>query len=851
MHKARIAAAVFAVGCSLLASLNASAAQLEEIIVTAQHRAQSLQDVPVSVSAMGGEKMQEAGINRLEDLQAYIPNLTISPSGLSTDIFIRGIGSGMNQGFEQSVGMYVDGIYYGRAQLAQAPFLDLERVEILRGPQNILQGKNSIAGAISIVTAQPSEEFEAFLSGSYESGVGEKVSDLMVSGPIGDRFGIRLAARLREYEGHIENLTLDRMEPYQDEATYRLKVDWDVSDDALLSFKIEVGNFDRVGATAEVIRDLPSDSDTFIFTGRTEAEILDRTQFPEVDAIGNIIPPLSGPLNTLADFAVNVDSHDSVANNYLDYKRSSNGDFSKNDTFNATLRYDWSIPSGHEFNVIVGFIDYDYEDLCDCDSTAAPLFKLTLGEDYKQYSAEFRWLSPAEGKFEHIGGVYAQRTDLLFFDELIQDSPTVVQLLNAGDIIDGGARGDIDPNPLAPATEPEEIVGIGDAGNAVANIKAPRDFISQSDILSAFLQTTWTMTDTLRLTLGGRLTYEKKTGYRRLRLTDLQGNDLPISETDTVAAIGFAAERHELEGEREETQFSPLINLQWDASDEAMVYATLTRGFKAGGFDARSNASPSAEPTPRNPNAAVANQTVLIGTFEYDEEIATSFEVGSKMSLLDGAAELNIAAFYTLYEDLQISIFDGTVGFNVGNAQEAVTKGIELDGRWQPTEWLHLGGAIALLDFEFTDFKNGQCRQGQAPDPDSEMGLFCDYTGDTNQYVADWSGTLLAGVTLPITDDIGFGAQLDVIFTDDYNPSSNVDPDVEQPGFVKLNGRIGIGDIDRQWELALVGKNLTDETIVHYVADTPLAKTIFGTTTHTGFIAPPRTIGLQFAYRWQ
>ena len=143
-------------------------AVLEEVIVTAQLREQSLQDVPVSVSAISGEKLLSAGLNKIEDLQAYIPNLTMTENGIGTSIYIRGIGSGINQGFEQSVGMYVDGIYYGRAQLARAPFLDLERVEVLRGPQNILYGKNSIAGAISIVTTRPSEEFEGSVSATYE-----------------------------------------------------------------------------------------------------------------------------------------------------------------------------------------------------------------------------------------------------------------------------------------------------------------------------------------------------------------------------------------------------------------------------------------------------------------------------------------------------------------------------------------------------------------------------------------------------------------------------------------------------------------------------------------------------------
>ncbi|WP_372865200.1 TonB-dependent receptor plug domain-containing protein, partial [Spongiibacter sp.] len=145
---------------SLLSSFAQAAPMLEEVVVTAQLREQSLQDVPVSVSAIGGEKMMEAGLSKIEDLQAYVPNFTMSESGIGTDIYIRGIGSGENQGFEQSVGMYVDGIAYGRAQLARAPFLDLSRVEVLRGPQNILLGKNSIAGAISIQTANPTEDAE-------------------------------------------------------------------------------------------------------------------------------------------------------------------------------------------------------------------------------------------------------------------------------------------------------------------------------------------------------------------------------------------------------------------------------------------------------------------------------------------------------------------------------------------------------------------------------------------------------------------------------------------------------------------------------------------------------------------
>ncbi|MBB3045983.1 outer membrane receptor protein involved in Fe transport [Litorivivens lipolytica] len=814
-----------ALGLGLVPLSVQSKAVLEEVIVTAQHRAQSLQDVPVSVSAIGGDKMIEAGINRMEDLQAYVPNLTVTESGISTDIFIRGIGTGMNQGFEQSVGMYVDGIYYGRAQLARAPFLDLSRAEVLRGPQNILHGKNSIAGAVNLHTANPGQEFEGFVSALYEPEFDERVFDLVLSGPITDKFGARFAARLRDYGGYVENLTLDRFGPQHDQATFRLKLHWEVDDDTTASLKLESGKFDSLGRHGEVIRDDPSTSSTFLFAGRTEAEILDRTFFPPF---------------------VDVDTDESVRNNYQDYKGSSNGNFSNNDTANITLDVTWLSDAGNEFKSITGLMAYEYDDLCDCDSTAAPLFKLALAEEYWQFSQELRWMSPVGEPIDYIGGVYLQRTDLRFNDKLIQDSPVVVGLINAADFQDGGTRGDYDPNPLGIA--PEEVAGIGDAGNAVANITAPREFTSVSDIASAFMQATFNLSETFRLTLGGRYTYEHKTGSRSLDLADLNGNSLPIGEVDTVAAISFAAERHDLKGERSETHFSPLVNVQWDYSLEGMAYFTATRGFKAGGFDARSNQSPSAELTPANPNAAVPNRTSLVGTFEYDEEIATSFELGLKTGLLDGAAELNIAAFYTIYEDLQISIFDGTLGFNVGNAKEAITQGIELDARYQVTEYLSLGGALALLDFEFTDFENGQCRQGQTPTSDN--GLYCDYTGQSNQYVADWSGTFIIGYLRPISDTLGLGLTLDVVFTDDYNPSSNVDPRVGQEGFTKFNGRIGFGAIDQTWEVSLVGKNLTDEAVIVYAADTPLANTIFGATTFTGFVEAPRSVALQMTYRW-
>lgn len=811
----------------LLAGLVASSAQavvLEEVIVTATLRAESLQDVPVSVNAVSGEKMMEAGIDKVEDLQAYVPNLTMSETGIGTNIYVRGIGSGINQGFEQSVGMYFDGVSYGRAQLSRAPFLDLARVEVLRGPQNILFGKNSIAGALSLHSQRPGQEFEGMVSGLYEPGHGESAIDLVLSGPLTDRLGARLAVRKRDMDGYIENLTLDKDEPNRDEGTVRLLLDWAATDNLQALFKFEVGKFDVTGRQIEIINDQPSNHPVFgnTFFGAD----------PNGDGQRNYSEIL---FNTSVPGAINIQSDASVLNNMLDYKRSSNGDFSNNDTQNFTMNIDYALDD-YTLTFITGIMSYEYTELCDCDFTGAEVFKVEFEEEYKQFSQEFRITSPVGEFMEYIAGAYYHKSELDFYDSILVTSDVLPDLINLGDLAAGGTLG----NPTD---------GPGDAGDEIRNLGTPRTFTTDTELFSAFLQMTFNLTDTLRLNLGGRYSTETKEGERKLDFTDnTTGERKPNGEVDSVVAINFSAERHDLSGERDESNFAPSVNVQYDVSDWAMVYATWSKGFKSGGFDARSNASPAANaPDPSNP----ADNTILIGTFVYEEEQAQSLELGAKTTLLDGAAELNIALFYTEFDDLQISIFDGTLGFNVGNAGAAETMGLELDGRMALTENLMMTAALAFLDFEFTDFKNGQCNHVQVnngQDPD-QNGL-CDFTGETNQYVADFSGNIGLVYTKSFADSLEFRGGLDVVFTDDYNPTQNLDPTQEQDGYAVVNGRLALSDFEDGWEIALVGKNLTDKEIVNYANDTPLANSIFGSVNHYGFISRPRSVGIQAIYRW-
>jgi outer membrane receptor protein involved in Fe transport len=811
-----MAAAVLLASAAQSTLLSAQELALEEVIVTAQMRAESLQDVSISVTAVSGDKLFEAGIDKIEDLQAYVPNLTMSETGIGTNIYIRGIGSGINQGFEQSTGMYIDGVSYGRAQLSRAPFLDLERVEVLRGPQNILFGKNSIAGALSITTAKPTEEFEGSVSALYEPDHGEEVYDLVLSGPLTDRLGARLAYRNRSMDGYMENLTSGDDEPNRDEETIRLSLAFDVNDDLDLALKLEHSDFDVFGRQIEIVNE--------------EVGTVPGTSFEGITYSQGLFAGFGGDVSLL--------------NNTQDFKRTSNGDSSENTTDAVTLTANYSLGES-TLTFITGYLEYDYDEVCDCDFTGANIFSLRSQEEYEQFSQEIRFTSAVGETWEYIGGIFYQTSELEFKDRLSIDSNSILPAaLNSGyAAISEGLPFDL-----------------GEPGNEIINTAVPRTFETDTDIYSAFLQATWNIQDDLRLMLGGRYTREEKSGSRQLTYTDGAGNELPFSYglpqgvggpgwgVDAVFGFNFKVDRHDLKGDRNEDAFAPSVLVEYDVNSDIMVYANISQGSKSGGFDARSNADPAGSPPEFPAAASLLGFFPNVGTFEYEDEQATSFEAGAKTSLMDGAAELNVAVFYTEYEDLQVSIFDGTLGFNVGNAGDAETYGLELDGRWRITESFTLSGALAFLDFEFTDYPEGQCNFGETPD--SPSGLNCDYKGKTNQYVADWSGSLSGDYFTAVGDTLAFRATLDLVFTDDYNPTQTLDPGMDQDGYMKVNARLALLDANDTWEVALVGKNLTDEEVMTYGNQTPLSGGTFDVASRYAFYERPRSVAIQGVYRF-
>jgi len=768
---------------------------LEEIIVTAQKREQSLQDVPISVNVMTGDRINEAGINNIENLSAYVPNLTMSETGIGNNIYIRGIGSGINPGVEQSSAMFVDGIHYGRGQLYRAPIFDVQRVEVLRGPQSILFGKNSIAGAISVITAQPTDEFEGSVSALYEPDHEEQEISLVLSGPLGESLAGRLAVRKRDMDGYIKNPFLSADEPNRDELTIRGTLRWDLTDRFDATLKYERNEFDVTGRQVEIIDDVPA-----------------APGFP-----------------TYSQVQVSLGADPTVLEVSQDFVRSANRDFSNNESNNFTLTLNYDFANDIRFTAITGYLEYEFSELCDCDFSSAILLDAPLAEDYDQFSQELRLISPGGEKVDWIVGGFFQTNE--------QSSPDVT-----GFPANGLAE------PLA-----DLLVGPG-AGALFAGTGATRSFTQETDSLAVFGQITWNVSDIFRLNLGLRYTTEDKDGARSVILTEFGGPPItPASDPlrwGTATAIyanllNVQVVGHDLSGSRTDDSTDFSVVAQWDVSDDVMLYGSIASGFKSGGFDTRSNSIPGASALfiP----GVFAPGTLADGTFEFEDETALSYELGAKMRLAGGQADLNLAAFFTAYDDLQISIFDGTVGFNVGNAAAADIIGLELDGRWQITDKFGMYGSVAILDFEFTDFKNGQCFFGES-DPDGD-GL-CDRSGQTNQYVADYSGTIGLDFYAPLTTTMEFRAALDINFTDEYFTAQNNDPATIQDAYAKINLRLALAAQDGKWELAILGRNLTDEAVVPYTNPVPLARTISGANSHYGFVQRPRSVALQASFRF-
>lgn len=346
--------------CAALLSSGGQAA-LEEVVVTAQKREQSLQDVPISLSVVGGDTIESLGVRDFNDLAEFVPNFFVQDTPGNYAIYIRGMGSTSgNLAFEQTVGLFIDGVYAGKSRQFQNPFLDVQRIEVLRGPQGALVGKNSSAGAVNVLTRLPTAEAEAKIRAEYEFEAETAKAVGILSGPLGDNLQGRLAASVTDTgRGHTRNELLGGHEKQVEDSVVRGTLVWEPTSALEVIAKGEVGRSRIEGNSYETL----------------------------------------------------------VSGEEIDYRRSVQGfpglgerDSNDTDSSNLTLtvNYTWN---EHTITSITGLSRYDFDKFLDSDFTGANLFGSTFAEDFEQFSQEVRLVSPEGEHFDYAAGIYYHSND--------------------------------------------------------------------------------------------------------------------------------------------------------------------------------------------------------------------------------------------------------------------------------------------------------------------------------------------------------------------------------------------------------------------------------------------------------
>jgi iron complex outermembrane receptor protein len=762
-------------------SVSAQSAVLEEIVVTAQKREQNLQDVPISVVAVSGEQISEEGYGELTDITSTLPNVTVNQGALGDVLFIRGVGSGFNIGFEQSVATFIDGVYFGRGLQSRNAFLDIERVEVLRGPQVTFFGNSAIAGALNITTANPGDEFEGSATLSWEDGTDTAKGEFTAGGPLTDTLGARLALRYVDQDGWQTNITTGEDEPQEERFAGRLTLVWNPSDDFSASVKYQKEETETFGRALQAVGCLPPNGlqppGGYCLTygvlsddPRAEFEFND-TRFG---------PGPGGPFPTDGDFN-DLDSQAGIVtlNWYLgDYTLTSLTSYSEYEDHRSQSGAGLAGPYPNPGPGLLALI-YNFEH---------------VQEDFEQFSQEFRIVSPGGETFDWLAGVYYQESDL--------------------DVTNDFA--------------------VGPTGTRLSQHN------QDDESWSAFGSGTWSVSDTLRLSLGLRYTDVEKEVDRAQILAQNAGNHNlanadPIDPTNPLFGLMFGAfgwKNGALQSERNDDKWTPSINVQYDFNDAVMGYASFSSGFKAGGFDEQ--------------NGSLDSEAM-----NFEPETVDSFELGIKSTLLEGAMNLNAALFRNEYDDLQVQTFDGVINFLVSNAASSITQGLELEMLWQMTDSLRLGFQGAYLDAFYDDRVNGQCTSDQAAGAVSG----CDFSDPFNpsQDLTDeslpWAPEYSANVSMAHFYTFSSGYTLDtslqLVYESEFETSDDNDPFLQQDAYTKVNLTVRFTDANDQWDISLIGRNIFDEETTHQGNDLPLSGGTF-----LQMLDKPRTVALQGRYRF-
>jgi len=746
---------------------------IEEIQVTARRREESAQDIPVSLTTFTTEELDQRTINRMDELDQSIPNVSIGSGGFggSTNaaVTIRGVGSGdFTITDDPAVGTYVDGVYLARNLGGLLNVFDFERVEVLRGPQGTLFGRNTIGGAINITTRRPSGELGGRLSAKLGNENFVETRGALDFPILAESLAGRLSFATRTADGAFVNDT-DGSDVANDRLLGgRLALDWTASEDLDVLFSFDqVKEFEKTPKSKCFQR------------GATAAN------------------PLPGQLAQL-NFGF-FDSCQAAASSGIDHIQSDLANRGESESWGTSVNATWQLSDTLNVQSITAWRRFDNTINQDIDASATPTAELRREPSRAdQVSSELKFAGTAfDGKLDWVSGLYA------FTEEAREEENAVV--------LEGAFFG----FPGLPFPLPCAAIdaGVGGALNCAANGLGPNDPVPVDTFLgtvggtlsplgqntfrrvvnrnfAAYGHADYHLTDQLTLTAGLRRTEER----RRLRFKafcragDL-GHPACRDADGTVLGINDDVERFDA--------WTPTGQVAFKIDDERLVYAGWSRGFKSGGFNSR-------------------NQDNSAATSAYDPETLDSFEAGIKSSWFGDQLVVNAAVFYNLYDDIQLDATrlgrDGSVISETFNAAEATVKGFEVELRARPMDNLFVSAGWGVTDAEYDEFDDRQFVSD--PLTGATVPVTIDRSGETFVGVPDWDYNFAVQYTI----ELGKLGDLDLRTDWSARGRNKVNAGTEESQFFEnkagfLNARISLTTLDDTTTLALYGRNLVDRRI--------------------------------------
>jgi iron complex outermembrane receptor protein len=838
---------------------------IDDIIVTAQKREQNLQDVPIVVTSLSSETLADAGVRDIKDLQILTPGMTVTStaSEASTTARIRGVGTvGDNPGLESSVGVVIDGVYRSRNSVGFGDLGEMSRIEVLKGPQGTLFGKNTSAGVINIITEAPSftPGFNAEASvGSYGA-MGVSGS---VTGPISDTLAFRLYAGRRVRDGFYDVDTGDgpRQETddnNQDFFTTRGQLLWLPNDNTSVRVIADYTSRDEYCCAAVQTRVGPT--------------------YPFIDGLstgtGQRPPaPGFGPL----PFSRQAYSNRSTPQKVVDQGVSIEANIDLPSLFGgATLT---SVTSWRDWSGDLGTdIDYTGADI------AYRVQDGDFGYTVENLTQEFR-LAGENETFDWLVGFFATREDIGRADSWYYGAdytPFLSFLLSARLNAANPAL------PISPATigcytrAAQTAAGFGGclatggmtpAGPTAATGpgfgvgQGYEDFYDQeSTSVALFTNNTWHVTDALDVTIGLRYTMDEKSldGTQRNVGTNGTACAAALGNAAAIGAVLGAAtptilgnfclpwsnaafNNRNVSESFDDGELSGTGKISYRLNDEIMVYGSYARGYKSFGYNLD----------------RVQTGITPVASLLFPSETVDSFEAGVKMTLVNRTLLLNATYFDQTFEDFQLNTFLGTA-FVVESIPELTSRGVDADMLWfTPVEGLSLQGGVTWTEAEYGNFGAADLiNPGNFP----QLSLL---PGATASFAPEWSVSASVNFDRSIGNGMRVGFSLAAKYMSDYNTGSDLLPYKQQDAFTTVNGRIVVGSEDDRWTFEFWGQNLTDEEYTQVGFNAPLQGSAFQTTptasgpyagtyynpaldtqTYNAFLGAPRTYGATLRFKY-